>query len=104
MTLRTFGRRIISGDRPGHPVAAALVIVLLVALAEMCIRDRVSNAVVSRAGTRAGVADVACDRTREGRAVSVRPGTSPPSDRAAISVSWPAKAGHPRLCLSLIHI
>jgi branched-chain amino acid transport system permease protein len=33
MSLRDFGRRIVSGDRPGHPVATALVIVLLAALA-----------------------------------------------------------------------
>ena len=33
MSLAGFGRRVISGDRPGHPVASVLVIVLLVALA-----------------------------------------------------------------------
>ena len=33
MSLRGFGLRIISGDPPGHPVATALVIVMLLALA-----------------------------------------------------------------------
>jgi branched-chain amino acid transport system permease protein len=33
MSLRGFGLRIISGDRPGHPVATTLVILLLLALA-----------------------------------------------------------------------
>jgi branched-chain amino acid transport system permease protein len=33
MSARTFGLRLISGDRPGHPVASALVIILVVVLA-----------------------------------------------------------------------
>jgi branched-chain amino acid transport system permease protein len=33
MSARSIGLRLISGDRPGHPVAAALVIVLMLALA-----------------------------------------------------------------------
>jgi branched-chain amino acid transport system permease protein len=33
MSLRGVGWRIVSGDRPGHPVATALVVLLLVVLA-----------------------------------------------------------------------
>ena len=33
MSARSLGLRIISGDRPGHPIASALVIILLIALA-----------------------------------------------------------------------